>query len=55
MNRDKWTKQRKALCEEFWDHCAQEELYCKMGLGNPCKMVLDAERDVNLYSIKVNT
>ncbi len=43
MNKIIWTERRKKLCEELWDHCAQEELYCKNGMGAPCEVVLEAE------------
>lgn len=44
MNKSEWTETRKKLCDELWDNCAQEEPYCKNGLGVPCDMVLEAEK-----------
>ena len=44
MNKSVWTEIRKKLCEELWDNCAQEELYCEKGLKVPCEMVLEAEK-----------
>jgi len=45
MDKSKWTENRKILCEEFWDHCAQKELYCANGLGVPCDRILEAEKN----------
>ena len=38
MFETKWTKNRKDLCDEFWDHCFQEQ--CE----EPCERILKAER-----------
>lgn len=35
----KWNDNQKALCDEFWDNCAQE--WCVV----PCSMVLEAEKE----------
>lgn len=45
MKKEKWTTKRKELCEKFWDHCAQEKLYCKNCAGVPCDVILEAEKE----------